>query len=268
MFAPAFGYNRSNAQLSSGESVSQREELLDIKEAARFLRVSETSLRRWTRSGRLTCLRVGERQGRRFRLTDLRALLELQPALSIPPHHSRPPAREINVGGVSLRHGTHLSALYSDDIGRVRLAAGFLVDGLRARSVCFLVAEPKVRAEILTHLGHQRMAVQIRAGHLVLSDYAATPQAQYDYFESSFVDALAAGAESLRAVGDVGPLTQRLTREQIVHYEAGYDRLIAPRFPVVTLCLYDARTSSGLDVHAVFNVHKDNFRYPVERLLA
>lgn len=257
--------------------MSQRDELLDVQEAARFLRVSETSLRRWTRSGRLTCLRVGQRRRRRFRLTDLQAFLEVQPAgravreqppVPIRPRRSKPPDRGITVGGVSLRYGTHLSALYSDDVGRVRLAAGFLADGLRARSVCFLVAEPRVRAEILTHLGHQRMAVQVRAGHLVLSDYAATPEAQYDYFESSFVDALAAGAESLRAVGDVGPLTQRLTREQIVQYEAGYDRLIAPRFPVVTLCLYDARTSSGLDVHAVLNVHKDNFRYPVERLLA
>jgi len=258
-------------------SMSQREELLDIKEAARLLRVSETSLRRWTRSGRLTCLRVGQRRRRRFRLSDLRAFLEVQPAgrgvqadppVPVRQHRSRPPAGRINVGGVSLRYGTHLSALYSDAIGRVRLAAGFIADGLRARSVCFLVAEPKVRAEILTYLGQQRMAVQIRAGHLVLSDYAATTEAQYDYFESSFVDALASGAESLRAVGDVAPLTQRLTREQIVQYEAGYDRLIAPRFPVVTLCLYDARTSSGLDVHAVLNVHKDNFRYPVERLLA
>jgi transcriptional repressor of dcmA and dcmR len=220
---------------------------------------------------------VGQRRRRRFRLTDLQAFLEVRPAgraareqppVPIRPRRSQPSDRGINVGGVSLRYGTHLSALYSDDIGRVRLAAGFLADGLRARSVCFLVAEPKVRADILTYLGHQRMAVQIRAGHLVLSDYAATPEAQYDYFESNFVDALAAGAESLRAVGDVGPLTRRVTREQIVQYEAGYDRLIAPRFPVVTLCLYDARTSSGLDVHAVLSVHKDNFRYPVERLLA
>lgn len=181
---------------------------------------------------------------------------------------AKPAAGSVNVGGVPLRYGTHLSALYSDDIGRVRLAAGFLADGVKARSVCFLVAEPKVRTEILAYLGHDRMAVQIRAGHLVLSDYAVTPEAQYEYFEAAFVDAMTAGAESLRAVGDVGPLAKRLTREQLVDYESGYDRIIAPRFPVVTLCLYDARTSSALDIHAVLSVHKDNFRYPVERLFA
>lgn len=52
------------------------DELLDIKQAARFLKVSETSLRRWTNSGRLPCLRVGRRRERRFRRADLLAFLE------------------------------------------------------------------------------------------------------------------------------------------------------------------------------------------------
>src|SRR5207244_2512321 len=42
-------------------------ELLDIREAAGFLRVSETSLRRWTNAGQLPCLRIGGRRERRFR---------------------------------------------------------------------------------------------------------------------------------------------------------------------------------------------------------
>ncbi len=255
----------------------RREEVLDLTEAARYLGVTETSLRRWSSAGRLVCQGEGKRV--RYRLADLRAFLARQPAGDAARRHRAGPAARggagagagaggVTVGGVTLRYGTHLSALYADDIGRVRLAAGFIADGLKARSICFLVAEPKVRTEIVTYLGPQRMAVQIRAGHLVLSDYAATTEDQYAYFEAKFVDALAAGAESLRAVGDVGSLVKRLTREQIVQYETGYDRIIAPRFPVVTLCLYDARISSGLDVHAAFQVHRDNFRYPVERLLA
>lgn len=250
--------------------MSQGEELLDIREAARFLRVSQTSLRRWTKSGRLACLRVGQRRRRRFRLSDLRAFLEEQPkgGDASRPHVSGPASRGVSVGGVSLRFGTHLSALYADDVGRVRSAAAFLVDDLKARSVCFLVAEPPVCALVLDYLGRDRAEFQIRAGHLILSGYAETVEAQYAYFETSFVRAMAAGAESLRIVGDVGPLARALTREQLVEYEGGYDRIIAPRFPVVTLCMYDARQCSGLDAHAVFRAHQDNFRYPVERLLA
>jgi transcriptional repressor of dcmA and dcmR len=61
------------------ESPSDGEALLDIKEAARFLRVSETSLRRWTNTGQLGCLRVGRKRERRFRRADLMAFLEHQP---------------------------------------------------------------------------------------------------------------------------------------------------------------------------------------------
>jgi len=47
--------------------MSEPHEYLNIEQAARLLNVSETSLRRWTNSGRLACLRVGRRRERRFR---------------------------------------------------------------------------------------------------------------------------------------------------------------------------------------------------------
>jgi hypothetical protein len=41
--------------------MSDPEDLLDIKQAARYLQVSETSLRRWTNGGgQLACLRVAQ----------------------------------------------------------------------------------------------------------------------------------------------------------------------------------------------------------------
>jgi hypothetical protein len=46
----------------NGISVPSRADstvLLDISEAAQFLNVSETSLRRWTNAGALACLRIG-----------------------------------------------------------------------------------------------------------------------------------------------------------------------------------------------------------------
>src|SRR2546430_9013310 len=54
-------------------------ELLDIKQAAALLQVSEASLRRWTNAGRLACFRVGGRRERRFRRADLMAFLESHP---------------------------------------------------------------------------------------------------------------------------------------------------------------------------------------------
>lgn len=50
--------------------------LLNVHEAAKFLRVSETSIRRWSDSGKLKCYRVGEAKHRRFALDDLKEYLE------------------------------------------------------------------------------------------------------------------------------------------------------------------------------------------------
>ena len=40
-------------------------DLLDIRQAATLLKVSETSLRRWTNAGTLPCLRIDGRRGGR-----------------------------------------------------------------------------------------------------------------------------------------------------------------------------------------------------------
>ncbi len=47
------------------------EGLLTLDEAAQLIGVSKISLRRWTRDGSLSCIRVGSRGDRRFRRKDL-----------------------------------------------------------------------------------------------------------------------------------------------------------------------------------------------------
>src|SRR5882672_8850781 len=60
-------------------SMSDRDQMLDIRQAAELLNVSETSLRRWTNAGQLACLRVGRKRERRFRRADRLAFMEEQP---------------------------------------------------------------------------------------------------------------------------------------------------------------------------------------------
>jgi hypothetical protein len=82
------------------------------------------------------------------------------------------------------------------------------------------------------------------------------------------VEKTADGARSLRLVGDVWGLAKKITRDELVEFEHGYDQIIARRFPVVTLCLYDVREFSSLDSMRALQGHGDGFRYPIERLLA
>ena len=239
--------------------MSDLEELLDIKQAARFLKVSETSLRRWTNSGRLACLRVGHRRERRFRRKDLLAFAEEQPTGVVAP------------ADLPRSDGSHLCGLYASDLSRVSLAVAFLADALQAESVSYLAAEPDARGLIVAHLERRHLSIKedVEAGRLVLTQYAAaSAPAQLDVWETSFTAAVNAGAQSLRVVGDVsGGLGKRLAPHELVEYEHNFEKL-RRRFGVDALCLYDVRHSSGLDVLDVLKVHRDVFRYPVERLFS
>ena len=144
-------------------------ELLDIRQAAALLQVSAASLRRWSNAGRLASFRVGGRRERRFRRADLLAFLESHPAAAGPASAAAP---------LDAAHG-HLCGLYLSDAARVRAAARFLADALRAGGVSVLAAEPTVGNRILTQLERQWPSVQrdIKSGRLVLSRYAATVRA-------------------------------------------------------------------------------------------
>src|SRR5437867_11876609 len=148
----------------------RQDDLLDIKQAVQFLKVSETSLRRWTNAGRLACLRVGRKRERRFRRTDLLAFVEQQP-----------------VSDGAAAHRSHMCGLYASDLSRVNLAVAFLADGSQPGSVSYLAAGPEARDQILAHLARRRPTLHaaIDAGRLVLSEYAASPPAQLHYWETT-----------------------------------------------------------------------------------
>jgi excisionase family DNA binding protein len=249
--------------------MSQPDELLDIGQAARFLSVSETSLRRWTNAGQLPCLRVGGRRERRFRRADLLAFLQHQ-AGDGGRDSARAPAPETVVAGLSMPLGTHLCGLYSTAGGRDHQAAAFLVDGLAPGNVCFLAAEPEAQRAILARLEESRPSVrrEVAAGRLVLSKYADSVAVQWDYWEREMSAALQNGAETLRVVGDLRGLDAHVSAEEMVEYEAGYEERVARRFPVVTLCQYSAHHFSGPELLNALKGHRDTFRYPAERVLA
>lgn len=239
--------------------MSEYDALLDIGEAARFLKVSETSLRRWTNAGRLRCVRVGRRHERRFRHPDLLAFLEEQPGAAI--------ADAPQPGGAPtpLPPGTHLCGLYTTDLGRATLAARFLAEGLGPGAVCYLVGSPDARQRILAELEqeHPEVPADPAAGRLVLRDTG-----DLEFFETAFRAAVARGGRALRLVGDMAwCLDQGMPPDVIVAFEHNYDTVIAPRFPIVTLCQYDLRRFSGPDMLDVLKVHPDTLRYP-EAMLA
>jgi transcriptional repressor of dcmA and dcmR len=223
----------------------------------------------------LACLRVGRKRERRFRRADLLAFMEEQPAEGFDGDRSGKPRTDQSLGDrAAATMGHHLCGLYRSDQGRARLAASFLIDidggGLHPGSTCFLVALPEVREQILAHLGAGYPAIEqdIDAGRLLLSTYHDSADAQHHYWQTHFTAALRGGARTLRVVSDMGGLFHTIGARAIVDYEAGYDRFVKPRYPVATLCLYDVRVVSALDVLDTLELHTDTLRLPAEQLLA
>jgi transcriptional repressor of dcmA and dcmR len=252
--------------------MSDENDLLDIGEAARFLSVSETSLRRWTNSGALQCLRVGRRRERRFRRADLLAFAEQQPSRLAPPDPkatpvsaSRPPEDSITV-----TRGGHLCALYATDLGRATLAVRFILEGLQEGSMVYVVSSSSATKHLLRYLEDKRPSVQldIKAGKLVFGDYKKSTRAQIKDFEAELDKAAAAAAQSFRVFGDVWQMRKKGSAQRFAEYEAAYDQFIVRRYPVVTVCAYDVRRFSGVEVLEALKVHRDTFRYPLERALA
>jgi excisionase family DNA binding protein len=265
------------------QEIADPNELLDIGQAAAFLNVSEASLRRWTNSGRLACLRVGQRRQRRFRREDLLGFLEGQTSemaarfvhvvgATLEPVEDSVAAKvaDLSDGPVTVTHGSHLCGIYDTDLGRLTLAVPFLLGGLIEGSVCFLVGPVRARNEILKQLKKQRPSLQanIDAGRLIHSEYHLGPRAQNKYFRTLLDEKVAGGAQSFRIIGDLWGMRSKASAESLIEYEADYDRLIARNYPVVTICIYDARKFSGVELLNVLKGHRDIFRYPLERALA
>src|ERR1700693_4081864 len=105
------------------------DKLLNTEEAARFLRVSEASIRRWSDAGLLPAQRIGGRRERRFREADL--IRYLSSGDSLAGRNAPGVQTAVNVGGVSLPLHSHLATFYNSDAGRLRLSVPFFVDGIR-----------------------------------------------------------------------------------------------------------------------------------------
>lgn len=234
--------------------------LLNTREAAHFLRVSDASIRRWSDSGLLRVQRVGRRRERRFAQEDLREFLGRSSG-------GRPPAAAeistINVGGAAVPLRTHLAPIYSTDLGRLRLSVPFLADGLRAGQPCYLVAAGEVLeryARALTDEESIDFAAAKDSGRLVVipGPGANVPEAISNW-ERIFGKALAGGPTVLRVAGEMASEREVFGSEaEMMAYEEAYE-VMARRFPLVTLCQYDAREFDGEIILRVLKSHPDMF---------
>jgi excisionase family DNA binding protein len=234
--------------------------LLNTKEAADFLRVSEASIRRWSDSGLLPARRVGRRRERRFAESDLKGFLG-QPTGR--PAASAPAVSTVNVGGTAVPLSSHLSPIHGTDAGGLRLSIPFLADGLRAGDHCFLAATGPVLERYARAMADDQaidFADATKQGRLTIAGWPVASVAEaIAGWELVFGKALAEGPTVLRIVGEMACERSMFASDaEMLAYEHEYE-LMTSRYPAVTLCQYDAREFDGEIMLQVLKSHPDMF---------
>src|SRR5260370_11455461 len=236
------------------------EELLNTAEAARFLRVSQASIRRWSDAGLLSSRRVGRRRERRFVESDLVEFLNRGQKQSA---HAKP-AAAINVGGVAIPVPGHLATFYSTDPGRMRLTVPFLADGVRFGQPCFLVATDEVLNAYIEALKSQAGSDFERAaanGQFTAVTFdGATVEKAFAFWEGKFADVLSRGPSLIRHVGEMACVRPMFPSEdEMLRFEEGYE-VLCRRFPASVIYQYDVREFHGEAILRVLKSHPTLFQ--------
>ena len=219
--------------------------MLNTAEAARFLRVSQASIRRWFDAGLLPGHRVGRRRARRFTEADLIAFM----SRSTPRSDASAAA---SVAGMSVAAPAHLATLFSTDSGALRLTVPFLAEGVRLHQPCFLVGSGQA-------VEQYRRDLDLDHGVTVVQFGGATAAEAIAQWEEVLASARATGPTVIRVVGEMAEERRMFaSEEEMFQYEQAYD-LMCKRYPTVTICQYDVRQFDGVALLRALKAHPDLF---------
>ena len=233
-------------------------EWLNTAEAAKLLRVSEASIRRWSDAGLLASQRVGRKRSRRFAESDLVKFLNggNRPAAFAHP-------ATVDVEDVSVSLPSHLATFYSSDAGRLRLALPFLVDGLRSRQHCFLAASDDLLEMYMTAMrgcnGIDLDRAIADGSFSALGFNGATADVAVAFWEGKFADLVSRGSSIIRHVGEMATVRRMFPSEgEMLRFEEAYD-VMCRRYRVAAICQYDVREFDGRAMLRVLKAHPDLF---------
>jgi len=237
------------------------DKLLTTREAARYLQVSEASIRRWTDAGLLPAGRVGVRKARRFKEADLARFMGSHER-GLANTTTRAPA--ISLHGRSIPVGAHLAGLYGSDAGRLRQGLPLLLDGLADGQPCLLFATPEIHERYARALQEQHVdlkAAAVRGAFSTLPVTRKTPGQFIASLETLLPQLLRQRSEPVRFVAEVTAGLKGAGSNKAVLLQEQLLTSLVKRFPVVLLCLYDVREFDGPMLLEALKLHYDTFDY-------
>jgi excisionase family DNA binding protein len=231
----------------------EKQRFLTIAEAAAFLHVSETSLRRWTNSGNLRCFRVGVRGERRFLVEDL---LEFVASGKVQPEPSSTASRIIADTGSLERH---ICLFFVNQDEQWQMMRPYLLEHLGMGVPVLYIQDSTPPERLLELLRAEGLPVDdlIARGllRIIPPDQAYLLTGRFDaqrmlaFMESAILAALAAGYDRVFLTGEMTwSLPNAPGAEGMMHYEALLNPLV-DKYPAVTIvCQYNLKRFDGPSV--------------------
>jgi excisionase family DNA binding protein len=229
----------------------EKQRFLTITEAAEFLQVSETSLRRWTNSGKLRCFRVGGRSERRFLKEDLLAFMQTMNL------QFEPPVTESETNPDSEER--HICLFFVNQDEQWQMMRTYLVDHLGAGVPVLYIQDSTPAERLLELLRAEGFSTDdlIKRGLLRIlkpeEAYLLTgrfdAQRMLAFMESAILGALAAGYDRVFLTGEMTwSLPDAPGAEGMMQYEALLNPLVDKHPGVTIVCQYDLRRFDGPSV--------------------
>jgi excisionase family DNA binding protein len=236
--------------------MSEEQRFLTIAEAAEFLHVSQTSLRRWSNSGKLRSFRVGGRNERRFLRDDLLAFMSSEVSQ---PQLEKPPAAETHPLPTNVTYQGHISLFYLTPEEQWQMLRPYMLEHLKTNLPVLYIEDGAPPYRILDLLRAEGLPLEdlIARGLLRLLPTTQTyllggsfdVQRMLSFIEATIQETLEAGYKGMLIIGEmIWFLKAASSAEQLKGYEALLNTIVE-KYPTVTIvCLYDVRRFDGPSV--------------------
>ncbi len=231
--------------------------MLNLEEAATYLGVSKTSLRRWTNSGALECRRLGARAERRFERTMLDAFLFKQSGTRATSADAG--FKEKLSGAAQDGRHKHVSLYFRDADQQWRSFRRYFLDHYHAGKPTTYLYSSSTRAELYDRIAAEGIDPEAagRAGLLSLVP-AKEAYLRQGVFSASFMISFMKLLLILRrsdghlehlVTGEMDwYFTETPGTEEIHLYEERLNTLLDQNPQVTIVCQYDITKFSGEDV--------------------
>lgn len=220
------------------------ERLLDIKDAAGFLNVSEMTVRRWTNTGKLKCYRVGGKRERRFYISDLKDLLH-----DSKNHRLKP----LGIGGQRVPDDAHMTHFYSGKEEAFEVSIPYLLEGIGRGEALLVVMPPERSREFLENMERQGHPVMswLKSGRLTVSEGMYTPEEMIRYLAG-----FAARTHEFRVLGDMLWTVRKGWKSEALRTLEQAPTLMPPVKNGLLLCQYSLEDFTGATIMMAAEWHR------------